>query len=202
MEYYKPTSKLLFSNLFFWGFLLLGCKPSPIVHGQHSTLLLLKHQSQENNMCVPTSASIVLDYYGKKMSPRDLKKLAIPSDPTFEGTYYPDLLKGLNTVSINWKLKLYSIDSEGFEKGLNEVISEISDGRPVLVSLDISPIGHTMVLSGYDLSLKKLFFIDPNTEYPGKATMNYDQFDRVWRDPKYNIRSAVFTAPPTAINSK
>jgi hypothetical protein len=43
--------------------------PPPNIAGQ-SAWIPLRHQRQEANLCVPTSASIILDYFGEQLSPR------------------------------------------------------------------------------------------------------------------------------------
>ena len=50
--------------------------PPPNVVGQ-SAWIPLHHQAQETNLCVPTSASIILDYFGRQISPREIKELSM-----------------------------------------------------------------------------------------------------------------------------
>lgn len=54
----------------------IGFTPPPNVTG-HSAWIPLRYQEQESNLCVPTSASIILEYFGEQVSPRELKELSM-----------------------------------------------------------------------------------------------------------------------------
>ena len=73
--------------------------PPPNRLGQ-SAWISVHHRSQERNLCVPTSASIILDYFGDAISPREIKALAlnkryVPGEEftDFSITMFRDLIK-------------------------------------------------------------------------------------------------------------
>ncbi len=164
------------------------------VRGQH-ILLSLDHQRQDYNMCVPTAASIVIDYYGEQISPIEIKKLATPPNSDFAGTYYSDLVKGVKALGYEWTVMIYTTDDSGFETGFAEIRSELDMGHPVIVSTSDPPIGHTMVMVGYDTLRKEVSFTDPNRPAPGKRTLTYSEFKNIWHENISNLRAFIQTNP-------
>jgi hypothetical protein len=88
----------------------------------------MRHQRQEPNLCVPTSASIILDYFGESLSPREIKALALnkpyaPGDhfTDFTITLFRDLIAGLARRGYVWRERDYTNNSRGLKRGLVEI---------------------------------------------------------------------------------
>ena len=129
---------------------------------------------QETNLCVPTSAAMVLTYYGHLHSPREIKTLASghvydPNDPftDFTMTYFSSLIRGLARLGIHWSEKDYPNNEDGFADGLTEIEAQIDFGHPVLVDTGLSASGHTFVISGYIQPERRLLVVDPDAPPPG-----------------------------------
>lgn len=160
---------------------------------------------QETNLCVPTSAAMVLAFYGQPHSPREIKTWSRgheynPSQPftDFTATYYNDLLSGLRNHGITWTDQIFSNDDSGFQTGLEEIEIQIDDGHPVLVDTDLYSLGHTFVLSGYDLTNEAVIAVDPFATAPGMSEISFEDFKAIWNASKTgsNHRAAIFTTAP------
>ncbi len=164
------------------------------VQGQRA-ILSMRHQKQEHNMCVPTAASIVIDYYGGSVSPKEIKKLSIQPNNNFAGTYYSDLVKGIRTIGYVWTIREYPVNDSAFEIGFSEIRHELDKGHPVIVSTSAPPIGHTMVIAGYDNVRKEVYLIDPNRPQPGKRTLTFSEFKNIWHEDISDGRGIILTNP-------
>jgi hypothetical protein len=153
------------------------------------------YQQQVHNLCVPTSASMVLHFYGDTISPATLKAISTPKGSTFEGTYLADLVAGVKTLGYNWEVKTFSPDDSGFLAGFAEIMSALDAGHPILLSTSSPPIGNTMVMVGYDIYRREIFLIDPNREAPGKRTISFDTFKTIWHEDIAKARAFVLTRP-------
>lgn len=183
-------------------FLFAGCASIPNAGdaADQRVFLELKHQRQGTDLCVPTSASMILAYYGEDRSPNYLKSIAtksIASRPgyVFPGTYGKDMVSGLRKLGYRWEEGCFSTDAAGFRQGLSELKRSVRDFRPVMVGLFDPPIGHVVVLVGIDDAKRNLTFIDPNKPSPGLRTMREEDFRRNWRENIVNSRCAIFTRP-------
>jgi len=163
--------------------------------------LSLNHIKQEKLMCFPTSAAIVLDYYGEAISPREIRMLSLgrkydPSRPfnAYGRTNYPDLIIGLRSLGYYWKTKSYECTKEGFRLALQEVIESLDDRRPVLIDTGLHG-GHTMVVVGYDNDKRVMFFMDPLIDAPGIRVIDYETLAKIWhsKDTGWDGRLAMYT---------
>lgn len=178
--------------------------PPPNQPGR-SGYIPLVHLRQEKNLCVPTSACIVLQHSGKAVVPRELKALTRGKkyDPTapfedFTFTFFPELLLGVSTLGLTWHTKAYEPTKEGVESGIKEIIQAIDAGNPVII--DTSLYGsHTFVVAGYDDTARNLIIMDPNIAAPGLRLISYDNIEAIWTSHKtgFNKRATIFTAPKT-----
>ncbi|HEY6170994.1 MAG TPA: C39 family peptidase [Candidatus Kapabacteria bacterium] len=167
----------------------------PIVQGEYAYIQVI-HKEQAVNMCVPTSASMILAYYGDKdISPQSLKQLSTPINSDFDGTYLRDLINGVRSLGYNWELRVFPVDSIGFENGFREIRQTLDNGNPILLSTSFPPIGHTLVMVGYDTIRREIFLVDPGIEAPGRRTLTYTKFNTIWHDDIADCRAFVLTKP-------
>jgi uncharacterized protein YvpB len=179
-------------------------EPRPQPHRTERSLFLdVPHMRQEKNLCVPTSAAMVLQYYGDARSPRELKVRSRgweydPNKPfsDFTLTFYSDLLRGLQPLGYGWQVANYSTRHRGFTTGMEEIKQELRRGNPVLVDTSLYR-GHTFVVAGFDEEQELLFVVDPNLPRPGLRAIRYAQFEQIWnsRDVGFDGRGAIFTRP-------
>jgi hypothetical protein len=172
-----------------------------------SGFIELVHQRQEKNLCVPTSASIVLQHFGQLKTPRELKVLSRRQkyDPTkrfndFTLTMFDDLIAGISTLDINWRQQNYPNTKSGAMNGLEDIRNAIDQGSPVLIDTTLYG-GHTIIVSGYNDADKNLVIIDPNIDTPGFRIISYKKIAEIWnsRGVGYNGRGAIFTSPKKII---
>jgi len=161
------------------------------------------HQQQENYLCVPTAAAMVLEYFGEIRSPYELKVLSRgqPYNPNeaftdFTITFFRDLLTGLQAIGYTWKEATYANNSHGFDNGLKEMQGHLRKGLPVLADTSLFG-GHTIAIVGFDAPKQLLYVVDSNLPPPGYRSLSYCQFEQVWhsRETGFNGRSAIFTKP-------
>jgi len=160
---------------------------SPPNRKGESAWIALRHQRQEANLCVPTSAAIILDYFGDPISPREIKGLAM-NKPYSQGdnftspiTFFRDLIAGLARRGYHWHERTYSNDGTGLRKGLAEIERSLDDGIPVMI--DTTPVrgmGHTFVVVGYSLPEHALFIMDPDQPAPGIRELGFNRLEDIW----------------------
>jgi hypothetical protein len=180
--------------------------PPPNVAG-HSAWLPLRYQDQETNLCVPTSASIILDFFGHQVSPREIKELSMgrqysPDKPfnDFTITLFRDLIWGLHGIGYSWKEKDYPDDLNGLRRGLAEIEHSLDDGVPVMIDTTrvrghtSTVAGHTFVIAGYSVSQQALYVVDPNLPAPGTRVVGFQELESIWnsRGVNFDERAAVF----------
>ncbi len=158
--------------------------------------LTIPFQHQISSMyCVPASTSMVLAYYGDHYSQDTLKELATHR-PNFEGTFYVDMIAGLHKIGYSWKQKTFGLDHQGFEDGLQAIKFSLMQGRPVLISTSMPPIGHTLIVSGFDDGHQKVELVNSLSDEPGMETMSYLDLEKIWHDDfQHKVRSLLITYP-------
>ncbi|MBC8104768.1 MAG: C39 family peptidase [Cytophagales bacterium] len=168
-----------------------------------SAYLPLPHVRQERDLCVPTSAAMVLQYYGEPMTPREIKVLSRGRDydrnqkfDDFSTTWYADLLKGLSRRGYVWQDVAYPNTKEGYARSLGEIFRSLDRKRPVLIDTTLYG-GHTMAVCGYSKAKRLLIVMDPNIPAPGMRALAFDVLPVIWKDGWTNprIHPAVFTQP-------
>jgi hypothetical protein len=178
----------------------VGAFTPPANHLGQSTWIPLRHQRQERNLCVPTSASIILDYFGDALSPREIKALAmnkryVPGDEfnDFSITMFRDLIKGLATRGYQWRERDYSNDSAGLGNGIAEMERSLDAGIPVMIDTTAAS-AHTIVVAGYSAPSRVLYVVDPARSSPGIRAIGFEELDRIWNSTAvaFNGRAAVF----------
>lgn len=159
-------------------------------------------QSTGSNLCVPTCAAMVLRWYGDLKTPVELKELSTPPDSDFAGTYFHDMVKGVAKLGYDWSLKSYPTTDRGFEDGFRDIQQCIVNRCPVLVDLHIPPIGHTVLIVGFNPKTKEVIFLDPLLDHPGVKISSYDTFKEEWRSVISDNRGAIYTKPQEAPPTK
>jgi hypothetical protein len=177
-----------------------AARPRP---DQQAVALAVPHIRQEKNLCVPTSAAMVLGFFGDQRSPRELKVLSggRPYDPSapfddFSSTWFKDIVTGLRRIGYVWSEGYFSNDAAGFEKGLTAMELSLDRGNPVLVDTSfVKTEGHTFVVVGVDRKAAQLRIIDPDRPAPGVRIMTMKDFEAVWNSTAVgtNKRGAIFT---------
>jgi hypothetical protein len=172
--------------------------------------LSLNHIRQENMMCVPTSAAMVLDYYGDTRSSREIRMRSLgrtyePSSPfnAYGRTSYPNLIIGLRSLGYDWNTRSYECTEAGFRRATREVMESLDDRRPVLIDTALRG-GHTVVVIGYDDNKRAMFFMDPLIDTPGIRAIDYEALSMIWhsRDSGWNGRLAMYTRAKMGHDSK
>src|SRR5262245_16056306 len=160
--------------------------PPPNRTGE-SAWIPLKHQRQERNLCVPTSVSMILAYFGDPMSPREIKALSRnkPYDPDrpftdFTITMWRDLVAGLERRGYRWRTLSYDYDGAGLMAGWMEITRSLDHRVPVTIDLSTSKGPHTLVVAGYSNAQQVLFTVDPSLAAPGIRKIGYLELGEVW----------------------
>ena len=178
---------------------VIAFTPPANVKGK-SAWIPLHFQGQETNLCVPTSASIVLNYFGDEVSPREIKELSMgkkysPDQPfdDFTITMFRDLISGLHKLGYSWNEFDYADDIKGFWEGVAQVQSSLDAGVPVLIDTSTS-VGHTFVATGYSDADQSLYVIDPSLPAPGIRVVSFQELRNIWNSSSvgFDKRAAVF----------
>ena len=157
------------------------------------------HIRQKDFMCVPTSAAMVIGYFGERIDPASLKKLAESHKPrdkrnsTF--TYWRDLDYALKRYGYRWKIKDYPKTDRGFSTGLNDIKKHLSKGRPVLIDVHQDE-GHTFVVMGFNDETQVVYVRDPNLPKQRSRVFSYAALKQSWHNHRFaENRSAFFASP-------
>jgi hypothetical protein len=184
----------------------VGVTPPPNVTG-HSAWIPLRYQEQESNLCVPTSASIILEYFGEQVSPRELKELSMgrrysPDMPfnDFTITLFRDLIFGLHSIGYSWKEIDFPDNRKGLQQGLSQIEHSLDAGIPVMIDTThvrgnrSTVAGHTFVIAGYSVSAEALYVVDPTLPSPGTRVVTFQELESMWnsRSVNFDKRAAVF----------
>ncbi|WP_412551969.1 C39 family peptidase [Shimia sp. MIT910701] len=179
---------------------ILKRKLPPPTISQSLVLLDVPHVRQKPDYCVPSSASMILGYYGRPTSQTEIKNRAESHKPkdkqNWTFTYFVDLQKGLRTLGHRWDIRSFPKTNAGFNKGLAEIQRSLKKGRPVMIDVHQGP-GHTFVLIGFDDAKQVVFIRDPNMPSSRARQLTYDQMRSNWHNHRFGPhRTAVFSKPP------
>ena len=157
--------------------------------GVERTLLVVPHIRQEALLCVPTSAAMIMAYYGDPQPPRRLKTLTLgrqydaqASFHDFSVTPFRELVRAVGSLGYGWSQETYPDTPEGFAKGIARIEGELREGRPVMADVSLGAVGHTVVIAGFDARRRELFIVDPDMAAPGRRTVPYDRFEPLWNE--------------------
>ena len=121
---------------------------------------------QPYNLCLAASVSMVLDYWGYKVT---TDKLAEQVGVYKEGTI------GRDYVGVVERLGLYAFL---VQPPFDDVLGHVAKGRPVIVEVPERAGRHAMVVVGYDLAERKIFLNDPASGE--RKVQLLDDFRREW----------------------
>lgn len=157
------------------------------------------HIRQPPNLCVPTSAAMILAYFGQVMDPRRLKVMAeghkSPSQRNADFTYWDDLDHALRQLGHRWTIRHYPRTEAGFRRGLRDLKRSLDRGRPVMIEIH-QDVGHTLVVTGYHEASGIVFLADPFLPTGQSRVLGYDQLRENWHDHQFGpSRSAFFSRP-------
>jgi|CXWL01.1.fsa_nt_gi tetratricopeptide (TPR) repeat protein len=138
--------------------------------------------SDDTDQCGPSALASVLGYWGKPALPALLRE-----------EIYRKNLKGSLTVDLLLAAQSRGLSAETADGGLTEVKKELDDGRPPIVFVNVGyrfyPIGHYMVITGYD-DARRILFVHSGLNRDQK--ISYNKFNRQWALTK---RWALMIAP-------
>lgn len=164
---------------------LSGCGTAGVPRGPEGRQVRLDVPffPDDTDQCGPSALASVLGYWGRPQAPSELR-----------AELYRANLKGALTVDMLLAAEARGLTTEMADGGLDRVKRELDAGHPLIAFIDIGfkayPIGHYMVITGYDDGRRTLF------AHSGKKRnqrIPYAKFDRLWE--KTN-RWALLTLPP------
>lgn len=190
------------------GILKLDVFVPPVQNPSKSAWIDINQIPQEHNLCVPTSASEVLNFYGYEYTPREIKEWSLGRDYTsgqsfhdFTTTFFVNLISGLKSHDIFWDINVFSNDLDGFASGLKKIKNELDGHRPVIVDTNLYE-GHTVVVAGYDIERSVLVIVDSFIASPGIREISESDFEKIWNSTGSGSknRGAIFTSQPSIIH--
>lgn len=121
---------------------------------------------QPYNLCLAASVSMVLDYWGYKVT---TEKLAQQVGVYKEGTVGRDYVKVVESLGLYAFL---------VQPPFDDLLGHVAKGRPVVIEVPERGSRHAMVLVGYDLAENKVWLNDPAV---GERTVQaLDGFRKEW----------------------
>ncbi|MDD5301828.1 MAG: C39 family peptidase [Elusimicrobia bacterium] len=139
----------------------------------------------DTDQCGPSALASVLGYWGKPAAPAQLRE-----------EIYRANLKGSLTVDLLLAAESRGLSAEMLDGGLVRVKKELDEGHPLIafvnVGLRVYPIGHYMVITGYDDG-RRVFFAHSGLTRDQK--ISYGKFDGQWEKTK---RWTLLIVPPQA----
>lgn len=146
-------------------------------------LLKINHIRQAPMLCVPASVAMVLDYYGEKVDQKELKRkiedVEFKDDDRrlYKGTNFWKVERALKKMGYKWDTKDFDINNGN--AGIALIKSEITQGRPVLVAIDVKYGQHVVVVKGY--TEKDIIVSDPG-ELDSTTKYSFKEFRKIWRN--------------------
>jgi hypothetical protein len=172
--------------------------PSPTISEQ-MVLLDVPHIRQKAWLCVPTSAAMILKYFGDYHDPQELKSLSEnhkrASKRNANFTFWVDMRHALRSIGKKWKIQDYPKTSAGFRRGFSDIKRSLRVGNPVMVDVHLGQ-GHTFVVIGYNENEQVVYVRDPDIPSVRSRAIPYENFKANWHNHRFaNSRSAFFTNP-------
>ncbi|MDU8927798.1 C39 family peptidase [Alisedimentitalea sp. MJ-SS2] len=154
------------------------------------------HMRQGRDLCVPTSAAMILRYFGEKHDPRALKALAENHKPIAQRnsfTYWRDMDHALRQIGHRWKIRDFARTDAGFNQGLNALRKHLRQGLPAMIDVHQDE-GHTFVVMGFDDTRQVVFVRDPNLPKSRSRILSYAQLKDSWHNHRFGPHRSAFFA--------
>lgn len=137
----------------------------------------------DTDQCGPSALASVLGYWGKPELPGKLRE-----------EIYRANLKGSLTVDLLLAAESRGLSAEMADGGLVRVKKELEEGHPVIAFVNVGlrayPIGHYLVVTGYDDGRQVLF---AHSGMKRDQKISYAKFDGQWEKTK---RWTLLIVPP------
>ena len=166
--------------------LLVGCASSRASRAPaqaRQVRLEVPFFADDTDQCGPSALAGVLGYWEKPALPALLRE-----------EIYRANLKGSLTVDLLLAAQRRGLSAEMADGGLIQLKKELDDGRPPIVFVNVGyrfyPIGHYMVITGYDDARRVLF---AHSGLNRDQKISYNKFNRQWTLTK---RWALTISPP------
>lgn len=149
-------------------------------------LIVLNHTQQDRLLCVPACVSIVLDYYGKKIDQKELKRLIENTEfkdtniRLYTKTKFWKVERALKSLGYNWQEKEFNINSGN--NGIEFIKKEIKNNNPVIVSIDAKYGQHAVIVNGFD---NEHFIVCDPAEDTNYKKYTIKEFRKIWNDNNY-----------------
>lgn len=168
--------------------------PKPAIADNY-VLLDVPHIRQEPNLCVPTSAAMILSYFGEDYGPELLKSYAEGYKPKSKRnanfTYWEDMNVALRKIKKNWKVRSYPDTKRGFESGMLAIKASLRKRKPVMIEVHLAE-GHTFVVVGYDEVKNVIYIRDPGLAGNLVRVLSYDELQRSWNNHRFGKKRSAF----------
>ncbi|MFI5346052.1 MAG: C39 family peptidase [Elusimicrobiota bacterium] len=165
--------------------LLLGCAGAGAKRAPDDGRVLLQVPffPDTSDQCGPSALASVLGYWGKAAYPTELKK-----------QLYRPSLKGVLTVDMLLAAKGRGLPAEMANGSVVRIKKELDAGRPVIAFVNVGfrfyPIGHYLVITGYDEG-RQLLYVHSGARR--NLALTYAQFESQWEKTE---RWTLFILPP------
>lgn len=171
----------------------------------------VRPRSQETTVGTPLLASMILEYYGENYTPEYLRELFIqkgkdagryPGNEKFYeegGVFNQDMLDGVMSFGYNWNQECLPISGdEEFNQRRQQLVDDLTVGRPALIGLWSGSSGYNVIVVGHDPSTQTYTYLDPK-----QVSVGEDQLKQLWRQEvidksasiKTEDRCIIFTSP-------
>lgn len=154
--------------------LLVGCAHAgargPAPEGRQ-VRLSVPFFPDDTDQCGPSALASVLGFWGKPAAPAELKK-----------EIYLSRLKGALTIDMLLAAQHHGLEAELSNGSLESVKKELDAGHPLIafvnMGLRVYPIGHYMVITGYDDQNHQLL---AHSGMQRDHRISYRSFEKRWK---------------------
>lgn len=156
--------------------LLAGCSPSRALRAPAGlpqggeVRLKVPFFPDDTDQCGPSALASVLEYWGKPEAPASLRR-----------EIYRARLKGSLTVDLLLAAESRGLSAEMANGSLARVKKELDAGHPLIAFVNVGtrfyPVGHYLVITGYDEGRRSLF---AHSGMRRDQRISYRKFDKQW----------------------
>lgn len=139
-------------------------------------------EKQAWNFCAVASTAHILKSSGVKTSQFDIARRVSPSI-WGKGSHWANMQKVAESYNHKLEIKTFPANDIGFEDGCRTLISELKEGRPVVIDTltDLKArSAHTVILAGYSADKGEFIIRDSAQPFPGIRVVSRDEFKRIW----------------------